>query len=349
MHIEDDHLYVLLDRFLAGEASAAEAQTVRDWLAADPEHAVLLDDLRLIRRVATERVPESNVDAAWAKAVHALEAPPAAAAPAQAIALVASAQPLGMSRHVRLAALAAAAVVLAVVGARLVWRAPEWRESSTEAAHRAVVRLRDGTQVTLAPGSRLRYLADFGKSHRDVYLDGEAYFQVAPDARVPFRVRTARSMTQDVGTAFVVTDYSDQGATEVVVAEGRVALWRADTAETIQPHTPPALMLTARDLGRLEPSGTTTLRRGVDIERQLAWTRGVLAFDGTPLRDAVRTLERWYNVEIHLESDSALAERRLTATFTSEPIDLVLKRIALTLDLRIAHVDESVLLLRKGS
>jgi transmembrane sensor len=350
MHIEDDRLYVLLDRYLAGEASAAEAQTVREWLAADPEHAVLLDDLRLIRRVATERVPESSVDAAWAKVVHALEAPPRpAAAPAQAIALVPSAQPLRMSRRVRLAALAAAAVVVALVGARFVWRAPAWRESSTEAAHRAVVRLRDGTQVTLAPGSRLRYLTDFGESHRDVYLDGEAYFQVAPDARVPFRVRTARSVTQDVGTAFVVTAYGDQGATEVVVAEGRVALWRADTTETIQPHTPPALMLTARDLGRLEPSGATTLRRGVDIERQLAWIRGVLAFDGTPLRDAVRTLERWYNVEIHLESDSALAERRLTATFTNEPIDLVLNRIALTLDLRIAHVDESVLLLRKGS
>jgi ferric-dicitrate binding protein FerR (iron transport regulator) len=350
MHIEDDRLYVLLDRYLAGEASAAEAQTVREWLAADPEHAVLLDDLRLIRRVATERVPESSVDAAWAKVVHALEAPPRpAAAPAQAIALVPSAQPLRMSRRVRLAALAAAAVVVALVGARFVWRAPAWRESSTVAAHRAVVRLRDGTQVTLAPGSRLRYLTDFGESHRDVYLDGEAYFQVAPDARVPFRVRTARSVTQDVGTAFVVTAYGDQGATEVVVAEGRVALWRADTTETIQPHTPPALMLTARDLGRLEPSGATTLRRGVDIERQLAWIRGVLAFDGTPLRDAVRTLERWYNVEIHLESDSALAERRLTATFTNEPIDLVLNRIALTLDLRIAHVDESVLLLRKGS
>lgn len=355
MHIEDDRLYLLLDRFLAGEASAAEAQTVRDWLAADPEHAGVLDDLRLIRRVAAERVPESSVDAAWAKAVNALQAPPApppAAVPAQAIALVPSAQPVRVSRRARLA-VAAAAVVLALLGVRfVVWRTPEWRESSTEAAHRAVVRLRDGTQVTLAPGSRLRYMTDFGKSHRDVYLDGEAYFQVAPDARVPFRVRTARSVTQDLGTAFVVTAYGDQVATEVVVAEGRVALWRVDTIETFPPHTPPAppaLMLSARDLGRLEPSGATTLRRGVDLERRLAWVRGVLAFDGTPLRDAVRTLERWYNVEIHLESDSALAERRLTATFTNEPVELVLKRIALTLDLRIAHVDESVLLLRKGS
>src|ERR1044071_8739184 len=114
MHLDDDRLYVLLDRFLAGEASAADAQTVRDWVAADPEHAVLLDDLRLIRRVATERVPESSVDAAWAKAVTSFEAPPAAAAPAQAIALVPSAQPFRVSRRARFALVAAAAVVVAL-------------------------------------------------------------------------------------------------------------------------------------------------------------------------------------------------------------------------------------------
>ncbi len=59
-------------------------------------------------------------------------------------------------------------------------------------------------------------------------------------------------------------------------------------------------------------------------------------------------LERWYNVEIRL-SDSALAARRLTATFQNEPIDLVLKRIALTLGMRVERGSGSVFLLRKGS
>src|SRR5256885_4879641 len=68
MHLDDDRLYVLLDRYLAGEASAAEAQSVREWLEADPEHAALLEDLRLIRRVTAEPVPQANVEGAWAKA-----------------------------------------------------------------------------------------------------------------------------------------------------------------------------------------------------------------------------------------------------------------------------------------
>src|SRR5207237_8186783 len=72
---EDERLYLLLDRYLAGEASAGDAQAVRDWLADHPDHPLLLDDLRLIRRVAAGRIPESSVDAAWAKARRALEVP----------------------------------------------------------------------------------------------------------------------------------------------------------------------------------------------------------------------------------------------------------------------------------
>jgi transmembrane sensor len=323
MHLDEERLYLLLDRHLAGEASPAEAEAVRAWLAEDPAHAALLEDLRVIRRVAAERIPETSVDAAWAKAF----------------------KPRRL-RPRMLVALAAAAVVIALIGGGVLGRAPQMREVTTAAAHRTVARLRDGTQVTLAPRSRLRYMADYGKAHRDVYLDGEAYFEVAHDARVPFRVRTARSVTQDLGTAFVVRAYVDQGATEVVVTEGRVALWRVDTIATGRPS--PVLMLRARDLGRLESSGATTLRQRVDIARQLAWTRGVLAFDGTPLRDAARTLERWYDVVIQLPSDSALGKRRLTATFTNEPIDLVLKRIAMTQGLRVERGAGSVWFIRKG-
>ena len=322
MHPEDERLYLLLERYLAGEASAAEAQIVR-------EHAALLEDLRLIRGVTGERVPESDVDRAWAKALQELK-------------------PRG-SRRIPLVALAAAAVAIALIGGRSVLsRSPQLREVSTAAAQRAVVRLRDGTQVTLAPKSRVRYAADYGKAHRDVYLDGEAYFQVARNERLPFRVHTVATLTEDLGTAFVIRAYADQIATEVVVAEGRVALWRA-RPDTIAVEAQPALVLGARDLGQLGASGAATLRRGVDVDRQLAWTRGVLAFDGTTLREAVRTLGRWYDVEIRLDdADRALGGRRFTATFTNEPIDLVLQRIALTLGLSVERADGSVFLLRNG-
>ena len=333
MHLDDERLYVLLERYLAGDASAGEAQAVRDWLAEDPpaEHAALLEDLRLIRRVVANRVPDTSVEGAWARASKSLRP----------------------SRRFLMAVIAAAAVVVAVVGGwAVLGRAPAWREVSTAVGHRTVVRLRDGTQITLAPKSRLRYTADYGKAQRDVYLDGEAYFQVTLDTHHPFRVHTARSITEDLGTAFVVRAYVEQPTTEVVVAEGRVALWRADTARTsaaleARPDARPGLVLAARDLGRLDADGGVTLRRGIDVARQLAWTSGVLAFDGAPLRDVVLTLGRWYNVDVHLESaDSALGARRLTATFTNESSDRVVERIALTLGLRVERGPGSVVVLR---
>src|SRR5437016_9776290 len=326
MHIEDERLYPLLERYLAGETSARDAEIVRAWLAEDAAHAQLLADLRPIKHVANDTPPPTSVDAAWMQAV----------------------KTLGLRRKPRvlrrllMVALAAAAVLIAVIGGgRVLRRAPQWKEYATAPAQRMVIRLQDGTQVTIAPKSRVRYTAGFGRAHRDLYLDGEAYFQVAPDSQRPLRVHTSGSVTEDLGTAFVVRAYADQVATEVVVAEGRVALWRADTTAASRP----ALLLGARDLGRVEPGGGATVRRGVDLARQLAWTRGVLSFDGTPLGEVVRTLERWYNVEIRV-ADSALAARRLTATFQHESIDLVLQRIALTVGLRVEHVDGSVILLR---
>src|SRR3989442_1457528 len=72
MHLDEERLYLLLDRYLAGEASAADADVVREWLAEDAEHALLLTDLRLIKRVASERPPPTSADAAWVQAVKTL-------------------------------------------------------------------------------------------------------------------------------------------------------------------------------------------------------------------------------------------------------------------------------------
>src|SRR6266566_725706 len=256
MHIEDERLYPLLERYLAGETSARDAEIVREWLAEDAAHAQILADLRLIKHVTSDTPPPTSVDAAWTHAV----------------------KTLGLRRRPRvlrrllMGALAAAAVLIAVIGGgRVLRRGPQWKEYATAAAQRMVIRLQDGTQVTIAPKSRVRYTADFGRTHRDLYLDGEAYFQVAPDSQRPLRVHTAGSVTEDLGTAFVIRAYADQIATEVVVAEGRVALWRA-RPDTIAVEAPPALVLSARDLGQLGASGNATLRRGVDVDRQLAWT-----------------------------------------------------------------------------
>src|SRR5256885_4709246 len=100
MYLDDERLYILLDRYLSGEASSTDAAAVQEWLAQDSDHGRLLDDLRLIRRAAAGRAPNSSTDRAWATAVGALRVAP---------------QPR-VSRRLLMAALAAAAVVIALIG-----------------------------------------------------------------------------------------------------------------------------------------------------------------------------------------------------------------------------------------
>src|SRR5213593_2220294 len=100
MHIEDERLYPLLERYLAGEASASDAEIVREWLAEDAAHPQLLADLRLIKQVANDTPPPTSVDAAWMQAVKALGV----------------GRTPRVSRRLLMVALAAAAVVIAVIG-----------------------------------------------------------------------------------------------------------------------------------------------------------------------------------------------------------------------------------------
>lgn len=364
---DDDALYLLLDRYLAGQASADEADAVHAWLAEDPGHVQVLEDLRLIRRVAAERPPESSVDVAWEKAVEELElhGQPASTDMGEAVVHRIPGRPSALPptlldprprRPLLTPGRVAAAAATVMIGGLLLWQArhpmggtsdePVWQAGDyvTQPAQRSDVTLSDGTQLILAPDSRLRVAADFGASRRDLYLEGEAYFDVAHDADRPFSVHTRGSVAEDLGTAFLVRAYPEQAGTEVVVTEGRVALQRADAAASRRAEPPP-LLLAAGDLGRLDAEGLASVERGVDVNRYLAWTRGILAFDDMPLGEVVVNLERWYGVEVRL-AESALATQHLTLTarFHEEPVSQVLQRISLTLGLGVERDDRSFVL-----
>jgi transmembrane sensor len=198
------------------------------------------------------------------------------------------------------------------------------REVATVRGQRAELRFPDGTRITLAADSRLRFPGVFKGRTRDVYLEGEALFRVTHDPARPFLVRAAGSVTEDLGTEFGLKAYPGTGHVQVVVAEGKVAL---------RPGTAPSsggLVLTSNQLGRLTPDGQGTITDHVDVDRYLGWSRGRLAFD----------------VEFEIP-DSAVAARHLTASFGQEPLPDVLRIITLSLDIRYERVGGTVVFLAK--
>ena len=167
--------------------------------------------------------------------------------------------------------------------------------------------------------SRLRYPASFGATARDVELEGEGYFEVVHDSARPFRVHAGGSVTEDLGTRFVVRAYPELRHVDVAVAEGLVSLHRDGTSS---PST-----LSAGQRGRVESDGSVTVMNDADVERWLDWTHGGLLLDGVTLGQAASEIGRRYGVRVDV-ADSSLAARRVSARFRDEPLSRVLDGVA---------------------
>lgn len=258
----------------------------------------------------------------------------------------------------------AAAFVLLAVGA-IGWRtiAGRWPVSSghdaelavplqavsTARGQRATITLSDGSRIVLGAESSVRYARDFGAhARRDVYLDGQAYFEVAHDSTRPFVVHTARGVAEDLGTEFVVTAYLDGAEMQVVVASGKVLL-RGDTSSgpgssTARERGPHPLTLGPGELGTVDSRGALSRSRVKDASQYFDWTKGELVFSGVPLSEALPAIGRWYDVDI-VPGDTALASRRLVASFGHHSASEVVRLIALAVNARYERHGDTVLLL----
>jgi transmembrane sensor len=353
MTVQDEFDDLLLDRYLAGECTLAERARVRDWAARGSENARLLERMAAARLAMREAEPGGEQGGGWdhdalrrrlQASMAATPAPGVApGAPAPRPRRPAAVRPRGpLSRPLLRVAAAllvvaggAAAVMRPWAGGRAERVAEAVRVIRAEPGRLVTVPLVDGTRVTLAAGSTLHVPASYGEQARDVVLEGQAYFDVVPDTARPFRVRSGRTTTQVLGTKFGVRAYPDDSAVAVVVREGRVSVRRAPAdAGGGAPAGRDAVVLASGDRAQLVGSGTLQVARQVDVERELGWVQGRLAFDDVPLRDVLRELARWHATPVHVE-DPALASTPVSAAFGSEPLREMVELLALSLDARV--------------
>lgn len=322
----------LFDRYLAGELTPPERERFEAWLAERPDRGAQVAAFRRAIDELASDVPVEQREAMWAGIVGA----PAAAMPARERGRLSLEEPARRRRRVPL--LAAAAVVLAA-GAALAVRARHQDRSEVSAervvtvprAQQAQFKLPDGTLVLLGGGSALHYPSDFGTAAREVRLEGEAYFTVEHDARRPFRVRAGELVATDLGTEFLVRAYPEEAHARVVVRSGEVAV-RSAAAPNRGQRGP---VVRPGELGRLNPSGEPVVEQA-DTAAYFAWTRGILIFDGMPLREALPQLSRWYDLDFRL-ADSSLGSIPLSGTLDRTLTDDRLELLASSLGLRQAR------------
>jgi transmembrane sensor len=265
------------------------------------------------------------------------------------------------SRGVGKLAAAFALLVVSVVGWRAIggrWPGSAHHDAkaavplqavSTARGQRATITLSDGSRIILGAGSSVRYARDFGaRARREVYLEGQAFFEVAHDTLRPFSVHTARGVAEDLGTEFVVTAYPDAGDMQVVVASGKVLLRGAVSSGSdssgASEHDAPPFTLGPGELGTIDSSGALSRTRVADVSQYVDWTEGELVFRGVPLREALPAIGRWYDMEIAL-GDTSLASRRLVASFGPHSAGDVVRLIALAVDARYVERGDTIVLL----
>lgn len=185
-----------------------------------------------------------------------------------------------------------------------------------------VVALSDGTRVRLNSGTTMRYPARFLKGrYREVYISGEAYFEVAKDKTHPFVVHAQDVAVQVLGTEFNISSYEEDSEVATVLVEGSVKMTHAKVPGE-------GLILVPGNKGSWDKVTHASSLEEVDTDLYTGWIRGELVFRNTPFERMVNTLERQYGVTIENTSEE-LAEKALTATFNAkiETIDDVLKAI----------------------
>jgi ferric-dicitrate binding protein FerR (iron transport regulator) len=195
-----------------------------------------------------------------------------------------------------------------------------WVELNVPEGARIEFMLPDSTSGWLNSGAKLKYPTAFGV-HRKVELTGEAFFNVKHRKHSDFTVSVTDMDIKVLGTEFNVAAYSNETITEVVLKEGKVEI-KVKTegfSRTLQPGD---------KIGYNRETGSLNMSK-VDPGLYTAWKDGYLVIDNEPLGQAIRKIERWYNAEVIIQDD-VLKNFRFKATFSDEPLEEVLRFIAMT-------------------
>src|SRR5687768_7861689 len=202
------------------------------------------------------------------------------------------------------------------------------------------IQLPDGSIVTLNAASKIEIDNSFGVSSRNVYLEGEAFFDVKHDAAIPFIVHTPMMDVKALGTAFDVKAYLSDKVTETSLIRGlvEITLKEGDNRKMLlHPnqkirwvHQVTNKRNTNSSHGQqgITVNATNNLTRDLKVTnsgsiKEIAWTENKLIFEDESLDEISRLLGRWYGVNIHIKDDT-IRSYRFTGMFQKEDLNTVL-------------------------
>ena len=195
-----------------------------------------------------------------------------------------------------------------------------WAEIYSPNGARTKFSLPDGTKGWLNSNTKLKYPIDF-KENRHLDLNGEAYFEVTHNKHSPFVVSTHNIDIKVLGTIFSVSAIDGENTTEVVLEKGQVAVENQDIKLKA--------ILEPNEKLIFDNENKKFQTVVVNAQQYNSWKDGLLVFRNEPLSEVFKRLSRWYNVKITIE-DQQINRYKYRATFRDEPIEEVIRLIAIT-------------------
>lgn len=192
---------------------------------------------------------------------------------------------------------------------------PEYFQKQTGKGEKLNISLPDGSFIKLNASTRLKIPANYHTNNeRVVYLQGEAFFEVAKFEKKPFKVITGEVTTTVMGTSFNVRAPLDDDQVSVALVEGKVSV--ANVKDEI--------MLEPAEMTTVQSSIEKLSKKTFDIETITGWRHNLLIFDEIPFQEIIVKLEQWYGVEFEI-SGAPLADKKYSGRFENKSLALVLE------------------------
>ena len=223
---------------------------------------------------------------------------------------------------------ASVTIFLAIVASIFLWPDEQpvpvvetiWKTVSTEHGQKKIVYLPDGTKVMMNSGSSITYPVPFSEEKRKVSFNGEGFFDVTHNPKMPFIIESSSFSTCVLGTSFNLRTYPGEEKSSVSVVTGKVKLHN-EKGELAT--------LTAARKGTYDHSTQEVTTGDFDEYKITAWTEGVLIFENENLRDIFQKLEKWYGVKITID-DNVNLSGKYNGEYKHKSLEMILEGLSYT-------------------
>jgi len=340
---ESDRFWLLVSRKLANEASRKDIHELQDFLEKKPDYQAKYENFCTFWKLGTQK-RHIDVDTPLKRTLHILDTEFPESNP-----------PDKNTRFFSLAWLRVAAVVALMVlsGFALYFFQSDSKTDSdnafihkrNEKGMRSEILLSDGSSIWLNADSELKYPEAFSPDTREIYLSGEAYFDIVKDSTRPFIIHLEHTQIKVLGTSFNVKAYQEEEMVETTVVSGKVAFIRKGSL--ISNDQKDTLLLTQNYKGLYSKNTGAITKTEADPYQDTAWKDGKLIFKSAQLAAVGKVLERTFGKKVTF-SNHEIEKCRLTATFQDNSLEEIMILIAKTNDYAYEITEEKLTISGEG-